>query len=192
MGNAVRLRRVWRWPGRYAPGQGYSPNLHYPTHIATSPTSLLPYDISLETQGPTVERCGVSVNFGGNMGNVGELWTNSAQAFMPGPHLPGRAGRIRALAPCGPYCALSLSLPSFHVSFLTSKLIPKDPIHRSTFHGLFFNEIIFCITNEISFTIISLSSSDKFFLESGFFIRNYYYITNYHRNLLRFTLYIRS
>jgi hypothetical protein len=47
-------------------------------------------------------------------------------------------------------------------------------------------------TNEISFTIISLSSSDKFFLESGFFIRNYYYITNYHRNLLRFTLYIRS
>merc|ERR1712007_334997 len=42
---------------------------------------------------------------------------------------------------------------------------------------------VFCITNEISFTIISLSSSDKFFLESGFFIRNYYYITNYHRNL---------
>ena len=39
---------------------------------------------------------------------------------------------------------------------------------------------------------ISLSSSDKFFLESWFFIRNYYYITNYHRNLLRFTLYIRS
>ena len=27
------------------------------------------------------------------------------------------------------------------------------------------NEIIFCITNEISFTIISLSSSDKFFLD---------------------------
>merc|ERR1739848_788394 len=52
--------------------------------------------------------------------------------------------------------------------------------------------IIFCITNEISFTIISLSSSDKFFLESWFFIRNYYYITNYYRNLLRFTLYIRS
>merc|ERR1712137_10686 len=49
------------------------------------------------------------------------------------------------------------------------------------------NEIIFCITNEISFTIISLSSSDKFFLESGFFIRNCYYITNYHRNLLSFT-----
>ena len=44
--------------------------------------------------------------------------------------------------------------------------------------------LIFCITNEISFTIISLSSSDKLFLESGFFIRNYYYITNYHRNLL--------
>merc|ERR1712151_174588 len=54
------------------------------------------------------------------------------------------------------------------------------------------NEIIFCITNEISFTIISLSSSDKFFLESGFFIRSCYYITNYHRNLLSFTLYIRS
>ena len=52
--------------------------------------------------------------------------------------------------------------------------------------------ILFCIINEISFTIISLSSSDKFFLESRFFIRNYYYITNYHRNLLRFTLYIRS
>merc|ERR1711972_744325 len=52
------------------------------------------------------------------------------------------------------------------------------------------NEIIFCITNEISFTIISLSSSDKFFLESGFFIRSCYYITNYHRNLLSFTLYI--
>merc|ERR1711976_929577 len=32
------------------------------------------------------------------------------------------------------------------------------------------NEIIFCITNEISFTIISLSSSDKFFLESGFLL----------------------
>merc|ERR1712137_980723 len=44
--------------------------------------------------------------------------------------------------------------------------------------------ILFCIINEISFTIISLSSSDKFFLESRFFIRNYYYITNYHRNLL--------
>ena len=43
-----------------------------------------------------------------------------------------------------------------------------------------------------SFTIISLSSSDKFSLESWFFIRNYYYITNYHRNLLKFTLYIRS
>ena len=52
--------------------------------------------------------------------------------------------------------------------------------------------ILFSITNEVSFTIISLSSSDKFFLESWFFIRNYYYITNYHRNLLRFTLYIRS
>merc|ERR1711988_1890316 len=54
------------------------------------------------------------------------------------------------------------------------------------------NEIIFCITNEISFTIISLSSSDKFFLESGFFIRSCYYVTNCHRNLLSFTLYIRS
>ena len=53
-------------------------------------------------------------------------------------------------------------------------------------------EIIFCITNEISFTIISLSSSDKFFLESWFSSWNYYYITNYHWNLLRFTLYIRS
>merc|ERR1712141_838629 len=30
--------------------------------------------------------------------------------------------------------------------------------------------IIFCINNEISFTIISLSSSDKFFLESGFLL----------------------
>ena len=39
-------------------------------------------------------------------------------------------------------------------------------------------EIIFCITNEISFTIISLSSSDKFFLESWFSSWNYYYITD--------------
>jgi len=54
------------------------------------------------------------------------------------------------------------------------------------------SRIIFCITNEISFTIISLSSSDKFFLESGFFIRSCYYVTNCHRNLLSFTLYIRS
>ena len=53
-------------------------------------------------------------------------------------------------------------------------------------------EIIFCITNEISFTIISLSSSDKFFLESWFSSWNYYFLTNYHWNLLRFTLYIRS
>merc|ERR1712012_1461476 len=51
---------------------------------------------------------------------------------------------------------------------------------------------IFCITNEISFTIISLSSSDKFFLESWFSSWNYYFLTNYHWNLLSFTLYIRS
>merc|ERR1712046_499456 len=38
------------------------------------------------------------------------------------------------------------------------------------------SEIISCITNEISFTIISLSSSDKFFLESGFFIRIFFFI----------------
>ena len=50
---------------------------------------------------------------------------------------------------------------------------------------------IFCITNEISFTIISLSFDHKLFLEYWFFIRNYYFITNYYRNLLRFTLYIR-
>ena len=62
-------------------------------------------------------------------------------------------------------------------------LVTTFPALLPTFHGLFFNEIIFCITNEISFTIISLSSSDKFILESGFFIRNYYYITNYLRNL---------
>merc|ERR1712204_57773 len=31
-------------------------------------------------------------------------------------------------------------------------------------------EIIFCITNEISFTIISLSSSDKFFWNFGFLL----------------------
>ena len=54
------------------------------------------------------------------------------------------------------------------------------------------SRIIFCITNEISSTIISLSSSDKFFLKSWFSSWNYYYITNYHWNLLRFTLYIRS
>ena len=47
---------------------------------------------------------------------------------------------------------------------------------------------IFCITNEISFTIISLSSSDKFFLESGFFIRNYYYIRCEQRNYLQHTV----
>merc|ERR1712194_632020 len=50
--------------------------------------------------------------------------------------------------------------------------------------------IIFCITSEISFTIISLSSSDKFFLEFWFSSWNCYCITNYHWNLLRFTLYI--
>jgi len=38
--------------------------------------------------------------------------------------------------------------------------------------------IIFCITNEISFRIISLSSDHKFFLECWFSIRNYYYIWN--------------
>lgn len=51
--------------------------------------------------------------------------------------------------------------------------------------------LIFFITNEISFTIISLSSDHKLFLESWFFIRDYYFITNYIWNLLRFTLYIR-
>ena len=53
-----------------------------------------------------------------------------------------------------------------------------DRLH-SYRNEIIINEIIFCITNEISFTIISLSSSDKFFLESRFFIRNYYFITNY-------------
>merc|ERR1712129_276773 len=33
-----------------------------------------------------------------------------------------------------------------------------------------FTENIFCITNEISFTIISLSSSDKFFWNFGFLL----------------------
>ena len=55
----------------------------------------------------------------------------------------------------------------------------------------FLMSFLFCITNEISFTIISLSSSDKFFLKSWFSSWNYYYITNYDRNLLRITLYIR-
>ena len=68
----------------------------------------------------------------------------------------------------------------------------KSCVHHIAVSKDWKNEIIFCITNEISSTIISLSSSDKLFLESGFFIRNYYYITNYHWNLLRFTLYIRS
>ena len=42
-------------------------------------------------------------------------------------------------------------------------------IYRSIIIRIWKNEIIFCITNEISFTIISLSSSDKFnlFLSSG-------------------------
>merc|ERR1711959_890070 len=47
--------------------------------------------------------------------------------------------------------------------------------------------ILFSIPNEISFTIISLSSSDKFFFEYWFFISSCYYITNCHRNLLSFT-----
>ena len=40
-------------------------------------------------------------------------------------------------------------------------------------HYLFF---LLFLQVPISFTIISLSSSDKFFLESRFIIRNYYYI----------------
>merc|ERR1711974_461648 len=60
------------------------------------------------------------------------------------------------------------------------------------FDFLFPPTIIFYITNEISFTIISLSSTNKFFLEPWFSPWNYYYITNYYWNLLRFTLYFRS
>merc|ERR1712166_699917 len=56
---------------------------------------------------------------------------------------------------------------------------------QSTWEKCVFFGILFCITNEISFTIISLSSSDKFFLESWFFISSCYYITNCHRNLLK-------
>merc|ERR1711935_23554 len=52
----------------------------------------------------------------------------------------------------------------------------KQWYQRSTWGFEEKNGIIFCITNEISFTIISLFSSDKFFLESGFFIRSCYYI----------------
>ena len=65
------------------------------------------------------------------------------------------------------------------------------------FYSYIFSSVIFVssysllITNEISFTIISLSFDHKLFLEYWFFIRNYYFITNYYRNLLRFTLYIR-
>merc|ERR1711871_533554 len=54
------------------------------------------------------------------------------------------------------------------------------------FMELFF--LPFSIPNEISFRIISLSSSDKLLLESWFFISSCYYITNCHRNLLSFTL----
>ena len=43
----------------------------------------------------------------------------------------------------------------------------KSCVHHIAVSKDWKNEIIFCITNEISFTIISLSSSDKFFLESG-------------------------
>ena len=88
------------------------------------------------------------------------------------------------------------------LSFLLSFILVKSPwktfliqpnfIFYYLFSSGWKNEIIFCITNEISFTIISLSSSDKFFLKSWFSSWNYYYITNYHWNLLRFTLYIRS
>merc|ERR1711990_924267 len=46
---------------------------------------------------------------------------------------------------------------------------------QSTWGCFFSFNFIFCIISEISFTIISLSSSDKFFLESGFFIREVYY-----------------
>ena len=77
----------------------------------------------------------------------------------------------------------------FWFPFLAISICKRKRRHLKRF---WFLEIIFCITNEITFRIISLSSSDKFFLESGFFLRNYYYNTNYHRNLLRFTLYIRS
>merc|ERR1711990_874412 len=41
---------------------------------------------------------------------------------------------------------------------------------QSTWGCFFSFNFIFCIINEISFTIISLSSSDKFFLESGFLL----------------------
>ena len=60
------------------------------------------------------------------------------------------------------------------------------------FYFLFPPTIIFYITNEISFTIISLSSTNKFFLEPWFSPWNYYYNTNYYWNLLRFPLYFRS
>jgi len=55
----------------------------------------------------------------------------------------------------------------------------------------FISFLFFCITIKISFTIISLSSSNKFFLEYWFSIRNYYYITNYYWNIFIFILYIR-
>ena len=76
------------------------------------------------------------------------------------------------------------------------KLFPRDLAEEFTIkkwenHWKVIDNI-FCITNEISFTIISLSSSDKFFLESWFSSWNYYFLTNYHWNLLVFTLYIRS
>ena len=60
------------------------------------------------------------------------------------------------------------------LSFLLSFILVKSPwktfliqpnfIFYYLFSSGWKNEIIFCITNEISFTIISLSSSDKFFL----------------------------
>ena len=87
----------------------------------------------------------------------------------------------------GHYCIVI----SFSFTILSGLLFLFDCVFYSLLLSAFMS-FLFCITNEISFTIISLSSSDKFFLKSWFSSWNYYYITNYHWNLLRFTLYIRS
>ncbi len=55
----------------------------------------------------------------------------------------------------------------------------KERIGKGLDYELFYEILLwfllfFCMTNEISFTIISLSSSDKIFLESGFCIRIFF------------------
>merc|ERR1712147_444959 len=57
--------------------------------------------------------------------------------------------------------SLSSTLSLYHFHFIIHYLLLFDIFFGQPFKDWFL-EIIFCITNEITFTIISLSSSDKF------------------------------